>query len=156
LCDKKSGKDLERIEYKKMIENLREGDTVVIYKLDRISRSLRDLISIVNDFHTRKINFVSIHENIDTTSPQGKLTFHIFGAIAEFEREIIRQRTKSGLESARARGRVGGRPNKINDKDIFRLNTLYKEGKIEIRDLMNMFSISRPTLYRYLKTDCIK
>lgn len=146
--DKCSGKNLDRPEYTKMIEHLRKGDTVVVYKMDRISRSLKDLINILGDFESKGVDFISLKESIDTSSSTGKLIFHIFGALSEFERDVIRERTKAGLQAARARGRVGGRPKK--DIDVRKLRRLYKERKVEIRDLCVMFGISRASLYRYV------
>ena len=105
-----SGALRERPQLKKLLEQVREGDVVVIWKLDRLGRSLADLVQLVNEIQGKGAGLLSLQDSIDTTTPQGKLTFHLFAAIAEFERDLIRERTKAGLESARARGRRGGRP----------------------------------------------
>src|SRR5204863_7105627 len=106
-----SGAKEERKGLQEAMEYVREGDTLVVWRLDRLGRSLKHLIETITRLNNRKIGFKSITENIDTTTSGGKLVFHIFGALAEFERDIIRERTKAGLEAARARGRKGGRPN---------------------------------------------
>ncbi|RDV11913.1 recombinase family protein [Pontibacter diazotrophicus] len=108
--EKKSGKSKERPELEKMISQLRSGDTVVVWKLDRLGRSLRDLIDLVSEFKERGVEFVSLQDGINTATPTGRFTFNIFASLAEFEREIIRERTKAGLDSAKTRGRKGGRP----------------------------------------------
>jgi DNA invertase Pin-like site-specific DNA recombinase len=104
---------------------VREGDTLVVWRLDRLGRSLKHLIETITNLNNRKIGFKSIQENIDTTTSGGKLVFHIFGALAEFERDIIRERTQAGLQAARARGRLGGRPKALTDKKQAIAQALY-------------------------------
>ncbi|MGB0985197.1 MAG: recombinase family protein [Saprospiraceae bacterium] len=149
-----SGAKSERPKLKEMILQLRQGDIIIVWKLDRLGRSLRDLIQLVSNFQDLGIGFKSLQDNIDTTTPTGKLTFHLFAALAEFERDIISTRTKAGLEAARARGRKGGRPKGLSKKaqDKARLaESLYKEKERSIAEICDHLSISKPTLYRYLR-----
>jgi DNA invertase Pin-like site-specific DNA recombinase len=131
---------------------LREGDTLVVWRLDRLGRSLRDLIELAAELSQRKVAFKSLQESIDTTSPSGKLVFHLFGALAEFERNLIVERTKAGLAAARARGRLGGRPKALDDKKREALIVLYNEKKHSVKEICQIMGISRQTLYNYLKT----
>lgn len=150
-----SGAKSDRPKLQEMITHLREGDSVVVWKLDRLGRSLRDLVNLVSQFQESGIGFLSLQDYIDTTTPTGKLTFHIFAALAEFERDIISSRTKAGLEAARARGRKGGRPKGLSKKaqDKARLaESLYVEKERSISEICNHLDISKPTLYRYLRS----
>lgn len=133
------------------LQFLRKGDTLVVWKLDRLGRTLRSLIQFINDLKDRQIHVVSVHENIDTTTPTGKLVFHLFGALAEFERDVIIQRTKAGLEAARSRGRVGGRKKKLTPSQVHQLRALYHAKSTPLNDLCHTFGIAKPTLYKYLK-----
>jgi len=122
-CDKifkdvASGAQSDRVGLDGATRYLRPGDTLVVWKLDRLGRSLKHLIEMINQLNLKGVFFRSLQENIDTSSSGGKLTFHLFGALAEFERDIIRERTKAGLEAARARGRVGGRPKALDDRKL--------------------------------------
>ncbi|TFB12474.1 recombinase family protein, partial [Candidatus Marinimicrobia bacterium MT.SAG.4] len=128
-----------------------KGDTLVVWKLDRLGRSLKHLIEIINNLMDNGMYFMSLQEKIDTTSTSGKLIFHIFAALAEFEREIISERTKAGLKAARARGRFGGRPKKINEEQTKMVKKMWKDHTIPIDGICRTFDISRPTLYNYLK-----
>lgn len=152
--EKISGVSKERPQLDELIKFLRKGDVVVIYKLDRLGRSLNDLIKIVSRIQEKGAGLKSLNDHIDTTTPTGKLTFHLFAALAEFERDIIRQRTKAGLEAARARGRVGGRPKglskKAKDKAII-AEQLYKEQRLSVKEICEHISVSRMTLYSYLR-----
>ena len=153
--EKITGAKADRPELLKMVDQLREGDTVIVWKLDRLGRSLRDLVNLIEKFHALGVGFLSLQDNIDTTTPTGKLTFHIFAALAEFERGIISERTKAGLAAARARGRKGGRPKGLSKKaqDKARLaESLYKEQKLTIDEVCEHLHISKPTLYRYLRS----
>ncbi len=153
FSDKISGalsKD-SRLGLKEALEFLRKNDTLVVYKLDRLGRSLKDLIEIVNDLGEKEIGFKSLSESIDTTTANGKLIFHIFGAISEFERDLIRERTKSGLEAARARGRKGGRPKKINSEMIKMAKKLHSDKSLKIKDILETLKVKRATFYRMLK-----
>lgn len=153
--EKASGKNVERAELKKLLDALRENDVVVVYKLDRLGRSLKDLIELVNDLGVRNVDFVSLSDGINTGSAVGKLMFHLVGAFAEFERNIISERTKAGLASARSRGRSGGKPKGISaaaQKTAVRAKVLYDEKKLSVEEICKVLEIkSKTTLYKYLK-----
>ena len=154
-CDKifkdvASGAQSDREGLDRATKYLRPGDTLVVWKLDRLGRSLKHLIEVVNDFTKKGIHFKSLQENIDSSSSGGKLTFHLFGALAEFERDIIQERTKAGLEAARARGRVGGRPKLLDDRKIVLARQLMSNPANKPLDVARTLGISRATLYRYL------
>ena len=149
------GARIERTKLKDMISQLREGDIVIVWKLDRLGRSLHDLITLVFKFQELGVGFKSLQDDVDTTTPAGKLTFHLFAALAEFEKDIISQRTKAGLEAARSRGQKGGRPKGLSKqaKDKARLaESLYKEKNNSIKEICDHLNISKPTLYRYLRS----
>ncbi|MCQ9147735.1 recombinase family protein [Ochrobactrum sp. BTU2] len=129
---------------------LRTGDTLVVWKLDRLARSLKKLITTAEELERAKIGLVSLTENIDTTTPGGMLTFHVFGAIAQFERALIRERTTAGLVEARQRGRKGGRPPAMRPKDITAARALMKEGSIPVRSIAERMGVSVATLYRHI------
>lgn len=131
---------------------LREGDTLVVWKLDRLGRSLQHLIQTISSLEKRNIAFKSIQENIDTSTSGGKLIFHLFSALAEFERDIIIERTKAGLNAARKRGRLGGRPKLLTPKQVRRLRELYYEGNSTIAEICKIYNITKPTFYNYLKS----
>jgi DNA invertase Pin-like site-specific DNA recombinase len=128
FCDVMSGAKDERPQFAAMLAFARSGDTIVVWRLDRLGRSLRHLIETVMDLQKREINLVSLTESIDTSTPGGKFTFHLFGALAEMERDLIRQRTKAGLEAARARGKRGGRPKAIERRAIRLIYTESERG----------------------------
>lgn len=136
-----------------MLEQLRRGDVMVIWKLDRLGRSLKHLIDLVSSFGARGISLVSLKENIDTTSATGKLIFNIFASLAEFEHDIIRERTMADLASARDRGRVGGRKKALNDKDEKMLLQWSRDKTISIADICRKFKISKATYYSYLRNN---
>ena len=147
-----SGAKAERPVLDEVLSYVRKGDTLVVWRLDRLGRSLRHLIEVVAALAERGIGFKSLTEHIDTTTPGGKLIFHVFGALAEFERDLIRERTHAGLAAARARGRLGGRPRKLADPRQLELaRTLYAGGETDIDTICATLGISRATLYRYLK-----
>ena len=152
--EKIGGAKADRPELQRMIDQLREGDVVITWKLDRLGRSLRDLINLINEIQDRGAELKSLNDSIDTTTPQGKLTFHLFASLAEFERDIIRERTKAGLEAARARGRKGGRPKGLSkeakDKAII-AETLYRKGEMSIAEICRHLNIARSTFYKYLR-----
>lgn len=151
FTDTASGAKAERVGLDEALSHLREGDSLVVWKLDRLGRSLRHLIETITGLNNRKIGFKSITEAIDTTTSGGKLIFHIFGALAEFERDIIRERTQAGLNAARARGRKGGRPKALTPKKQEQLQTLYNDKNRSIDEICRTLNISRATLYRYIK-----
>lgn len=149
-----SGAKTDRPKLIELMGQLRKGDVIIVWKLDRLGRSLRDLVNLISKFQDLGVGFKSLQDNIDTTTPTGKLTFHLFAALAEFEKDIISTRTKAGLEAARARGRKGGRPAGLSKKaqDKARLaESLYKEKERSISEICDHLNISKPTLYRYLR-----
>ncbi|WP_064198654.1 MULTISPECIES: recombinase family protein [Emticicia] len=150
FIDKMSGATSDRPELNKLKEQLRKGDTLVVWRLDRLGRSLKDLIDWVNYLDAEGVALKSLQESIDTGSSTGKLVFHIFGALAEFERNLIRERTTAGLTAARSRGRVGGRPKKLNEKKSKMARDMYDSKKYEIKEICEALEVSKPTLYKYL------
>jgi DNA invertase Pin-like site-specific DNA recombinase len=158
FTDTASGAKAERKGLEEALNYVREGDTLVVWRLDRLGRSLKHLIETITNLNNRKIGFKSIQENIDTTTSGGKLIFHIFGALAEFERDIIRERTNAGLQAARARGRLGGRPKATTlntPKKVALAQSLYDDKNNTIDEICKTLHISRATLYRYIKTKSV-
>ncbi len=143
-----SGSKIDRPTLAEAIEFLRAGDVLVAWKLDRVARTLPHLIELMEGLKQRDIGFQSLTEEINTATPGGKLVFHIFAALSEFERDIIRERTRAGLEAARKRGRVGGRPRVMTSDKIDAAHKLLASGT-PARDVADMLSISVPTLYRW-------
>ena len=150
FIEKDSVKTKNRPELTRLLDSLRQDDIVVVYKLDRLGRSLKDLITLLEMFKSNGVQFKSLSENIDTTTSTGKLVFNVIGAIAEFERDIIVERTKAGLKAARARGRKGGRKQKLTDKQIKLAKLMLQDPSVQKSDVAKHFNISRPTLNRYL------
>src|SRR6056297_344156 len=150
ITDKITGAKISRKGLDELLLKLRKGDTLVVWKLDRLGRTMFQLVNLLNDFKEKEINFVSIKENIDTSTTMGKFLFHIMAAMAEMEREVINDRVKSGLESAKARGRKGGRKKAHSEDKIKTMLKMNADGysKKEICESMN---VSRTTLYRYIK-----
>lgn len=148
--DTASGVRTDRPGLESAFNQLRAGDTLVVWKLDRLGRSLQQLIQTIKTLQENKIGFQSLQESIDTTTSGGKLIFHIFSALAEFERDVIRERTKAGLTAARARGRLGGRPSLLTPKKVARLKKLYDARKNTVEEICRIFDISRPTFYNYI------
>lgn len=149
-----SGARSERPALNEMIHNLRSGDVLVIWKLDRLGRTLNHLIALVNDLMEKKVGLQSLHDSIDTTTAQGRLSFNLFASLAEFERDLIRERTQAGLSAARARGRNGGRPKGIPQKaeaTACAAETLYKEGRLTVNEISEKLGIAKSTLYTYLR-----
>jgi DNA invertase Pin-like site-specific DNA recombinase len=149
FTDRLSGSTKERPGLIQVLEFLRPGDTLVIWRLDRLARSLKDLISLVASLKDREIHLISLNESIDTNSLNGRLIFHIFAALAEFESGLIKERTKAGLTAARARGRNGGRPKLISSSQESKLKLLIKDPNFSPKELQEMFGVSKATLYRY-------
>lgn len=150
FVEKASGASRDRPELKGALDYVREGDTLVVWKLDRLARSLKQLIETVAMLEARGIGLRSLTEAIDTTTAGGRLIFHIFGALAEFERTVIRERTKAGLSAARARGRVGGRPPKLSVDDLKAAKALLGDPTITVADVAKRLGVSPATLYRHL------
>jgi DNA invertase Pin-like site-specific DNA recombinase len=148
--ERASGAQRDRPQLTAAIDYMRAGDTLVVWKLDRLARSIKQLIETVEAMEGQGIGFRSLTEAIDTTTPGGKLVFHIFGALAEFERSIIRERTRAGLEAARARGRRGGRPAKLREKDLIAARAMLTNDAITVEDVARRLQVSPATLYRHL------
>lgn len=148
--DHMSGAKSERPGLKEALKYLRKNDVLVVWRLDRLSRSLKDLIEMVTYLESKNIGLKSLQESIDTSSTSGKLIFHIFGALAEFERNLIRERTNAGLAAARARGRLGGRPKSLNKEKQALAVKLYNEKEHTVKEICSLLGISRPTLYKYV------
>ncbi len=149
-----SGSTRDRPELQHLLEHLREGDVVVVWKLDRLARSMKDLVNLVNEIQAKGAGLSSLNDQIDTTTPHGKFTFHIFAALAEFERDIIRERTNAGLAAARARGRKGGRPKGLSKKahhTAIIAERLYLERELSVKEICEQLSISKMTFYNYLR-----
>ena len=132
------------------LDYLREHDTLVIYKLDRLGRSTKDIINIANSLQEKNIDLIAIKDKIDTTTPQGKFIFHLTAALAELEQNIISERTKDGLKAAKARGRMGGRHRKLNNQEVNQVRKLHKNNIMSINDICKHYAISRSSLYAYL------
>jgi DNA invertase Pin-like site-specific DNA recombinase len=147
--DELSGATIKRPALLRCLKKLEPGDTLIVWKLDRLARSLRDLIAMIEDFDRRGVQFRSLTEEISTTTPGGKLTFHIFAALAEFERGIIIERTREGMKAARARGVRSGPKPKLSRQQIDHARKLIEEGKRR-EDVADLFKVSRATLYRAL------
>ncbi|WP_207533625.1 recombinase family protein [Desertivirga arenae] len=149
-----SGKNKERPGLRELMEHLRANDTVVVWKLDRLGRSLKDLIDLVGEFEAKGANFVSLNDRIDTSTPAGKFVFNVFASLAEFEREIIRERTVAGLAAARVRGRNGGRPEGLSPEALNKANSaflLFQSGEKTVKEISKELGISRATCYRYIE-----
>lgn len=145
-----SGSKTDRPQLNAALEYARSDDTIVVWKLDRLGRSLQHLIEVVNGLDDRGVGFVCLQQAIDTTTPGGKLVFHIFAAMAEFERDLIRERTNAGLKAARARGRQGGRPQTLTDAQITTGIALTKDGTMSVTAICEQLECSRSTYYRQI------
>ena len=148
--DELSGATAERPGLQDAMDYAREGDVLVVWRLDRFGRSLKDLIAKVETLGDKGVEFKSLKENLDTTSSAGRLQFHIFGALAEFERDLNHERTMAGLRAARARGRTGGRPRALSEEDLPELQALMRDPDVPVRRICERFEISKATLYRYV------
>jgi len=150
FTDRASGARVDRPELAAAIDYARPGDVLVVVKLDRAGRSLPHLIELVADLDRRGVGFRSLSEHLDTTTPGGRLVFHIFGAIAQFERDLIRERTAAGLAAARARGRVGGRRPKLTPRKLAAAQDMYASGNHTVTAIAQTLGVSRSTIYRHL------
>ena len=150
FVEKASGAQRERPELTAALDYVRDGDTLVVWKLDRLARSMKQLIETVEGLEDKGIGFRSLTEAIDTTTAGGKLVFHVFGALAEFERSIIRERTRAGLDAARARGRKGGRPPKLKEADLKAARAMLADKSITVEEVAKHLRVSPATLYRHL------
>jgi DNA invertase Pin-like site-specific DNA recombinase len=152
FTEKASGAQRDRPELIAAMNYIRPGeDVLVVWKLDRLARSLKQLIETVEKFETQKIGLLSLTESINTTTSGGRLIFHIFASLAEFERSIIRERTTAGLRAARENGRIGGRPSVLKGKDIAVARTLLQDPSITVEDVAKRMQVAPSTLYRYFQ-----
>ena len=152
FVDEVSGTVAARPELQQALNALQEGDTLLVWRLDRLGRSLKNLIELMGDLQERKIGFRSLQEDLDTSSLEGKPVFHVFSALAEFERHLIRERTSPGLSAARARGRKGGRPKKLDARQQKLAIWLYEQRNHSIDEICRMLKVSKPTLYSYVRS----
>ena len=150
FTDTVSGAKAERPGLQEVLDFLRPNDTLVVWRLDRLGRSLKSLVLTIEDLQQREIGFRSLQENIDTTTSAGKLQFHVFSALAEFERELIRERTQAGLRAARARGRMGGRPKEMTPEKLKMAVRLMKDPEVSIKEICSTLGVAKSTLYRYV------
>jgi len=150
FTDKLSGATQDRPGLNEAMDFARLGDTLAVWRLDRLGRSLQHLIQTVNTLHEKGVGFASLTEGIDTSTPNGKLIFHVFGAMAEFERSLIRERTVAGLAAARARGRIGGRPSKMTGEQVAMARTILASATGKIPEVCKLLGVSRSTIYRHL------
>jgi DNA invertase Pin-like site-specific DNA recombinase len=154
--EQKSGKNMNRPELTRCLDMLRKGDTLVIWKLDRLGRSLRDLLEIVERLENSGVQFISLTEDINTKAASGRLIVHIFAVLAEFERNLIRERTMAGLATARARGRLGGARRKTTKKQDEGMRALWDSSKFTAAELAKQFGISVPTFFRRMRPKSLK
>ena len=148
------GARADRPEWLKLLEEIQKGDTLIVWKLDRMGRSLHHLIKVVNDLIAKGVDIISIQDPLNTTSAQGRLIFNMFASLAEFEKDLIRERTMAGLKSARARGRMGGRPKGLSEKAkkaACTAEALYLQNELKTDDIAEQLGISKTTLYKYLR-----
>jgi DNA invertase Pin-like site-specific DNA recombinase len=153
FTDAASGAKADRPGLQEALDFARTGDTLVVWRLDRFGRSLKDLVERVERLRERGVGFRSLQEGIDTTSPSGKLVFHVFASLAEFERELIRERTMAGLASARARGRKGGRPPKMDARKVDLASKLMRDPDVSVQEVCDAVGVAPATLYRYVAPD---
>ena len=158
FTDKVSGAKTDRPGFGACLAQLQQGDTLVVWRLDRLGRSMHHLVELIEELRDRGIGFQSVSDGlIDTTSPSGELIFHIFSALAQFERRLIQERTKAGLASARARGRCGGRPPiDLEEVKVRAARKLHNDHTLNIDDICNTLHISRSTYYRYIRIEVTK
>jgi DNA invertase Pin-like site-specific DNA recombinase len=145
-----SGASKERPKLSEALSYARAGDELVVWSMTRLGRSLSQLVKTVEDLDARSIGFHSLKEKIDTTTPSGRLIFHVFASLAEFERETLRERTVEGLQAARRRGRIGGRPKALSDSDLKAAKAMLRDKTISVSEVAEKLSVSRSTLYRYM------
>jgi DNA invertase Pin-like site-specific DNA recombinase len=156
FVEQKSGRTMNRPELTRCLDTLREGDTLTIWKLDRLGRSLPDLLEIVKRLDSGGIQFVSLTEEVNTKTASGKLIFHMFAMLAEFERNLIRERTMAGLATARARGRMGGRKKQTSSQQDKQIRSLWGSGKFTGPEIAKQFGISPTTFWRRVQAKSLK
>ena len=145
--DKASGRTIDRPQLAECLRSLREGDTLIVWRLDRLGRSVRDLIDLINKLKAQGVQFHSITEQLDTTTPMGQFVFHVTAALAELERSIIRERTMAGLAAGRARGRKGGRPRKLSEAQWKAIKTLLDARELTVKEIAAQYGVSRGVIY---------
>lgn len=150
FIDHASGAKASRPELDHMLDVLRAGDSVIVWKLDRLGRSTQNLVALINQFQDKNIGFQSLTENMDTTTPGGVLIFTVFAAMAQFERDLIRERTRAGLTAAHMRGRKGGRPSKLSSAQIKAIQKLYECKTLTVQQTAQQYNVSRKTIYNVL------
>ena len=154
-----SGAKIARPVLDDLLSRLRPADVLVIWKLDRLGRSLSHLVTLTNELMERQVGLISLNDPLDTTTPQGRLVFNLFASLAEFERDLIRERTQAGLKAARTRGRTGGRPRGLSKEakaPAMAAEILYQTGQLSVQALCDQLNITKPTLYAYLKQRGVK
>ena len=151
FTDYASGAKEHRPQLDLMLEMLREGDRVVVVRLDRLGRNVANLVALVNQFNAMGVQFASLTEQIDTTTPGGVLVFNVFGAMAQFERDLIRERTNAGLKAARARGRKGGRPARLTAGQVKEVRRKYDGGTMTVKEIADLYGVGKTTVYRALE-----
>jgi DNA invertase Pin-like site-specific DNA recombinase len=156
FTDRITGTKFDRPELNELKKILRKGDTVVVWKLDRMGRGLRDLIKTMDEWKVNEIGFKSLTEGIDTTTPTGNLVFQMFGALAEYERNLIVERTQAGLRAGRARGKLGGRPKKLTDEQKDLLRKMHSDKTITLQTIVDTFKISKATMYNVVHEGKLK
>jgi DNA invertase Pin-like site-specific DNA recombinase len=149
--DKASGGSVDRPGLQNLLLAVRKGDLVVVWRLDRLARSLKDLLELAAELESKGAGLSSVCDKIDTSSSGGKLIFQVFGAISEFERNLVRERTQAGLAAARKRGRIGGRPKRLDTEQRKMLVRLYNSKEHSVSEICKLLNISKPTLYNYLE-----
>lgn len=153
--ESQSGKDLKRPELEKCLGSLKKGDTLIVWRLDRLGRSIRDLLKIIDRLNVAQVTFISLKEKFDTSTPSGRLIFHFFAAITEFERDLIREQTLLGLQAARSRGRVGGRKKKLNAQQVRFVKTMWDSEKYSKREIGEQYGVSVSTIDRIVRPEPI-
>jgi len=148
--DTASGAKADRPKFAEVFDQLRSGNTLVVWRLDRLGRSLPHLIETIGDLEERGVGFKSVQESIDTTTPGGRLVFHVFSALAQFELELVRERTMAGLAAARARGRTGGRPSVMTPSKLKQATRMVSDG-LPLNEIAQVLGMSRSTLYRHIE-----
>ncbi|MCH4852314.1 recombinase family protein [Bifidobacterium pseudolongum] len=151
FVDYASGAKEHRPQLDLMLEMLREGDQCVCVRLDRLGRSVQNLLALINRFNDMGVQFKSLTEQIDTTTPGGVLIFNVFGAMAQFERDLIRERTNAGLKAARARGRKGGRPARLTADQVKEVRRKYDGGTMTVKEIADLYDVGKTTVYRALE-----
>lgn len=153
FSEKVSGAKDDRKQLQELLSRVRSGDTVCVVRLDRLGRRMMKLVSLINDLHNKGVQFVSLENNIDTTTPMGMLLFNVCAAFSEMERELIKERVSAGVEAARSKGRKGGRPKSLDEKGIDKLMRLKNSGELSVKQICEVMNISKSVYYRNINND---